>query len=397
MFQRGYPIHHESSLLPLPVRMDASPHYSGRGVTIAFIDSGFYPHPDLGTRVVAHVDATNAPVRENRLRFIRPMWYCWHGQMTSVIACGDGRTSGGLYRGIASDASLVLIKVSTEKRQIKEPDILRGLKWLIANHRRFDVRIVNISVGGDFPSSDPDHPLFRAVRTLVDEGVMVVVAGGNSPLYPLVPPNSAPEAIAIGGYDDDNSRDVNRWRLFTNSFGTAFDGSPKPDVLAPAMWIAAPILPRTSVERAARWLAPMLDLKADDHEGFEALLSRVGSDLPLTADELHDPTNDDVRLKIIDLLREHKIVDAHHQYVSGTSVAAAVASSVVAQIIEANPSLTPSSIKDILIRTAKRFPHAPIEQQGAGVIDAANAVAAAEALHPIRNRTSDEPRVSPMV
>src|SRR5215467_8840580 len=32
--------------LPTPLRMDADDRYTGRGVTIAFLDSGFYAHKD---------------------------------------------------------------------------------------------------------------------------------------------------------------------------------------------------------------------------------------------------------------------------------------------------------------------------------------------------------------
>src|SRR5512140_128232 len=34
-------------VLPTPLRMDADERFRGRGVTIAFLDSGFYAHPDL--------------------------------------------------------------------------------------------------------------------------------------------------------------------------------------------------------------------------------------------------------------------------------------------------------------------------------------------------------------
>src|SRR5262245_56542639 len=37
----------QSDLLPISLRMNADPRFTGAGVTIAFIDSGFYPHPDL--------------------------------------------------------------------------------------------------------------------------------------------------------------------------------------------------------------------------------------------------------------------------------------------------------------------------------------------------------------
>src|SRR5262245_31772160 len=122
-FQAGH-----CTLLPTPERIRAAYDYTGRGVVIAFIDSGFYPHPDLEGRILLHVDASTNRVVEQAAGF-ESSDLSWHGQMTSVIAAGDGKTSGGKYRGIAPDAKLVLVKVSTPRGHIKETDILRGLRW----------------------------------------------------------------------------------------------------------------------------------------------------------------------------------------------------------------------------------------------------------------------------
>src|SRR6266487_6586508 len=47
------------AVVPTHIRLDADPNYSGKGVTIAFLDSGFYPHPDLlepESRILAYRD-----------------------------------------------------------------------------------------------------------------------------------------------------------------------------------------------------------------------------------------------------------------------------------------------------------------------------------------------------
>jgi len=46
----------------------------------------------------------------------------------------------------------------------------------------------------------------------------------------------------------------------------------------------------------------------------------------------------------------------------------------VAQMLEANSSLTPQQIKRILIDTAERLPHYEVDRQGWGVIEARKAV-----------------------
>src|SRR5215813_13855813 len=81
-------------VIPTAVRLNANPEYTGKGVTMAFLDSGFCPHPDLITplnRVVAYEDLA----RERPSLFpTKPIesWQ-WHGTQTSVTAAGDGQLS----------------------------------------------------------------------------------------------------------------------------------------------------------------------------------------------------------------------------------------------------------------------------------------------------------------
>ncbi len=356
--------------------MGASTASTGRGVVMAFIDSGFFPHPDLGDRVLVHVDATSGRIVEGR-RFNRPRWYSWHGQMTTVIAAGDGCTSGGRYRGLACDAQLVLIKVTNNRGRIKDPDILRGMRWLIDNQQRFNVKVLNIAVGGDGPSDDPDHPLHRAIRDLTAAGITVLAAAGNSGTRRIVPPASAADAITVGGIDDRNSPDRSQWRPYHNNYGTAYDGSPKPEITAPAAWIASPILPGSSMEREARWLAQLLEIAPGDEAAVRRILRKGYADLSIPRKLALHP-DEGLYAMLQDRINAHKLIDAHHQHVDGTSVAVAIASSVVAQLLEANPRLTPQDIKTILTGTATPLPGVPTECQGAGVIDAQRAAAAAE-------------------
>jgi serine protease AprX len=365
------------SLLPTPERIGALPEYTGRGVVIAFIDAGFYPHADLRGRIRVHVDASTNHVKEQPGDRFEASDFSWHGQMTSVVAAGDGRTSGGKYRGVASEAELVLVKVSTPKGQVKETDILRGLRWVSDTCRRFNVRLVNISLGGDFESKDPNHPLHRLIRRLTSAGITIIIAAGNKPVRTLLPPASAAEAITVGGVDDGNSADIGAWKLYHHNYGTAYDGTPKPEILAPAAWIASPILPNSVVAREARWLAPLLE--RDDMLTVRETLERGYSDLGLArSTALNADTS------IYDMLQQrihaHKLIDAHHQHVDGTSVAAPIVTSVVAQMLQANPRLTPHQIRAILTATARLLPGIPVEKQGGGVLNAAGAVLAAVEL-----------------
>jgi serine protease AprX len=57
-------------------------------------------------------------------------------------------------------------------------------------------------------------------------------------------------------------------------------------------------------------------------------------------------------------------ISGHYKHVDGTSFAAPIVSSVVAQMLEANPKLSPPRVKRILIGTAIRLPEVPLERQG---------------------------------
>ena len=76
----------------------------------------------------------------------------WHGKMTTVIAAGNGLLSHGRFRGYAPARTILPIKIGRSDGRIPEEDILRGLEWLLAadRWRRHDVRVLNVSVGGDF-------------------------------------------------------------------------------------------------------------------------------------------------------------------------------------------------------------------------------------------------------
>src|SRR2546423_4876926 len=155
-------------VVPTPERLNADPNYTGKGVTIAFLDSGFYPHPDLlepESRILAYHDLAQELPSLNPDDEVKS-WQ-WHGTQTSVAAAGNGWLSDGAYRGLASDAMVVLVKVS-QKGRISEENIARGIEWVIENRKRYNVRVLNISLGGDhdvvFSRSAINHAAEEAIN-----------------------------------------------------------------------------------------------------------------------------------------------------------------------------------------------------------------------------------------
>ena len=240
--------------------MDADERYTGRGVTIAFLDSGFYAHKDLTepvNRIVAYhnIFATE----DDPASLQKPDVASWHGMMTSVVAAGNGHLSDGFYRSIAPEAKVVLVKIGKTGR-IPESNIETGLRWVFANKDKYGIRIVNISAGGDFEQPYLQNSLCHLVEEVVKAGLTVVCAVGNAglaPGHPVLPPASAPSAIAVGGLDDQNSLDRARRGMYRSSYGPTIDGLQKPEVIAPGIWVAGPILPHTPTADEAHLYAEL--------------------------------------------------------------------------------------------------------------------------------------------
>jgi serine protease AprX len=84
-----------------------------------------------------------------------------------------------------------------------------------------------------------------------------------------------------------------------------------------------------------------------------------------------------VRQALRQAWQAQKLISPHYQHVDGTSFAAPIVSSVAAQMWQANPTLSPGGLKDLLMRTARYLPEVPPDQQGHGVVDPWAGVAAA--------------------
>ena len=363
------------AVVPMHERLDADSSYTGKGVTIAFLDSGFYPHPDLlepESRILAYQDFAEEHASLSPHNLVESCQ--WHGTQTSVAAAGNGRLSDGVYRGLAWEAQVVLIKASHQGR-ITEENIARGIEWVIENRDRYNIRVLNISLGGDEDVVCSRSIIGQAAEEAISQGVVVVAAAGNSGAEGKhsIPPANSPSVITVGGYDDRNDLDPATIDLYHSNFGPCADGTVKPEVIAPAMWVAAPILPGTALYEKAEALSRIL--AAPDYELGKLVRELAAkAQLPDTLPRA-EPTR--IRALLETVLRKEKIIAAHYQHVDGTSFAAPIVTSIVAQMIEANPDLSPKTIKNILISTADRIANASVLRQGYGVVDARQAVSLA--------------------
>jgi serine protease AprX len=353
-------------VIPTALRLNADPRFTGKGVTICFIDSGFFPHPDL-------------VVTKNRIKKIIDLTEysqvgkegAWHGTMTSVVCAGDGYLSKGLYKGIASEAELVLLKVQDAHEKITTANIAKALKWVLENHAAFNIRIVNISLGGDENVSYKESEVDDLAEQLIGKGIVVVAAVGNDLNSSVRPPANSLNVIAVGGIDDDNVVESTVSRLYHSSFGRTVDDFSKPELTAHAMWIAAPILPETGAQKEAQAL---YFLAGTVNEYLRDQLRNFSSVVKLDKSVNDLPDDASIRTEIIKRIRMCKYISPHYMHVDGTSFAAPIVSSVIAQLLEINPELTPVEIRSFLFSTAKRINDLPAERQGFGLIQPRKAI-----------------------
>ena len=360
---------------PIAERTGADPRFTGRGVVAAFLDSGFYLHPDLTTpfsRIHAYENLVGGPSGVDALA--QGDASSWHGMMSSVVAAGNGALSGGRYKSLAPDMALVLAKIGTLSR-VHHDDIARGIEWVLLHRARYDIRILNISAGGDYEASYLDDILSRFAEAAIRAGIVVVAAVGNHGERPgyVVPPASVPAVITVGGLDDGGDPRLGRLAGYHSSYGPTIDGLQKPEVITLADWLPAPILPGTPTAEQATLLTTLE--RTPDEKLAEVIAANHGVLPPL--DECRNSPAYLIRHFVASALRDGNVIDEHYKMVDGTSFAAPIVTSVVAQMLEANPALKPQEVKRILIQTALRLPNLEVVRQGWGVVQPAAAVARA--------------------
>lgn len=169
---------------------------TGKGITVAVLDTGIYPHRDLKKNSILSLDFINAKPKYDDNS---------HGTHVCGIIAGNGEMSRGLYKGIAPEASLISLKVLGRNGTGSAENIIKGIHWIIENHRKYNIKVVNISIGMESEScSDEDSELVKMVDAMWDEGITVLAsAGNNGPTYhSITTPGISRKIITVGTYDN---------------------------------------------------------------------------------------------------------------------------------------------------------------------------------------------------
>ena len=339
----GYDDNHENFHYNSVVGVDAL-HLNGitgRGVTVAVIDSGLWEDPALVNdtkgrrRVLASYDAISNTVDAGVFDA------SGHGtHMTSVIAHSGAVTRAGkptgTFKGVAPDVGLVSVKAFDVEGQGDFLDIVRAIQWVVDNREAYDIKVLNLS----FAARPRWHywldPINQALMRAWASGITVVAAAGNEGPEPMTigSPGNLPFIITVGAVtdswtpadkDDDYIPDF-------SSRGPTPSGHIKPDIVAPGGHITGLTRPGSSLTR--------------DHPEY--------------------------------LLGTGELV------MTGSSQATALVSGVAALLLQLEPDLSPDDLKCKLVTSAEPainrdglLAYSPL-QQGHGYVSATRAVTLGE-------------------
>lgn len=265
-----------------------------------------------------------------------------HGTHCAGIVGGLGVRSGGTYAGVAPGAKIIGAGLGAGLFVING---LAAWEWGLANQYRYNIRVITNSYGGagDF---DPSDPIMIASKMAYDRNITVLFAGGNDGTAKgtLSSYAKAPWVIGVaagtkeGTLADFSSRGIPRSERLA-------DNNPLNDNDAPT--ITAPGTGRAFESNASR---------------FTSAIASVRSTLNITANGLTADTELPVAMI------------PFYTQISGTSMATPFVAGTVALMLDADPTLNPDEIKQIITETASRMPGYEDYEVGAGYLNAYAAV-----------------------
>lgn len=273
----------------------------GENIGVAVVDTGICLHKDFTegkNRIRGFYDLIHGrtePYDDNG-----------HGSHVSGIIGGNGFLCNGKYIGVAPKCNLIGVKVLDQKGDGNISDVLAGLQWIIDNKEKYNIRIVNISVGTTTKDNiDENSLLVKGVNAVWDAGIVVVVAAGNNGPGPMSisTPGISRKVITVGSSDD---------RITVELFGsktTDYSGRgptasciKKPDIVAPG----SNIISCGTMKNYQRYHYNMINNpKADNYNIMYSIKSGTSMATPVVSGAIAlllsaNPrmTNRDVKLKL---------------------------------------------------------------------------------------------------
>ncbi|PYS98298.1 MAG: hypothetical protein DMF63_16730 [Acidobacteria bacterium] len=305
---------------------------TGRNVTVAVLDTGINGlHGDLSGKLVQNVrlnDLQSVPAGftyPNPVENLPTTDVSGHGTFVGGVIAASGASSNGKFGGTAPGAKLL----GLSSGDLNLMYVLAGFDYLLQKASAYNVRVVNCSFSAN-TVYDENDPVNVATKMLTDRGINVVFSAGNSgPGNGTMNPYAvAPWVVGVGATDDRSSL------ASYSSRGNFGNDLQHPTLVAPGTNVVSLRAPGTVT-------------------GTTGL---GGADAQ--------------RLALTEL--------PYYTTATGTSFSAPQVAGAIALMLEANPSLSPAEVKDILSRTATPLPKYFFHEAGAGMLNTYAAVLEAE-------------------
>lgn len=313
---------------------------TGKGITVAVIDTGIYPHNDLTTptqRITGWKDLVNGNAK--------PYDDNGHGTHVGGLIAGNGSDSTHLgYNAsmvrIASGATLVGVKVLDQNGAGSVSTVIAGIDWCVANQTRLGIRVLNLSVGHPIGESYTTDPMCQACERAWAAGITVVCAAGNYgrsiPADPggptqfgsITSPGNDPYVITVGAMNTCGTltRSDDKICTYSSRGPSSIDLVMKPDLVAPGNVAISLAAPGSTLYIHAS--ASLIDPSAYGGSGLSTYLT-----------------------------------------LSGTSMAAPIVAGGIALMLQADSTLTPDTIKARLMLSASKTDAMDYLSYGAGYIN----------------------------
>jgi serine protease AprX len=301
------------------------PGVTGQGIGIAVVDSGINTsHAALYRKVVASVSLVTGDTSTGD--------GFGHGTHVAGIIAGVPTSVTPSYTGgIAPGANLINVRVLGNDGSGYTSDVIAGINWVIANKDKYNIRVMNLSLGHAVTESCTTDPLCQAVGRAYAAGIVVVAAAGNAGrsadgrtvLGSILSPGNSPLAITVGALNTmgTTARGDDTITTYSSRGPTEYDFTVKPDVAAPGNRIIALEARNSYLENAY----PAIHVAGTGNNAY--------------------------------------------MWLSGTSMATPMVSGGVALLLQGTPGLSPAQVKVALQLGATYMPDAGLIGAGAGSVN----------------------------
>lgn len=265
---------------------------------MAVLDSGVSRHPDLDGKVMGFHDF----VGNRRFQYDDN----GHGTHICGIICGSGTASRGVYEGIAPGSMLAVGKVLDKNGDGTVEAMLEGLAWVLSSKEKYDIRILNVSVGiGMLDSAEKESAMRQEIEKLWNAGITVVCAAGNKGpgASSISAVGGSNKVLTVGCHDGEfHKHDPAGCERYSGR-GGVFAAVRKPDLVAPGTNIVScnaacrkergkyreAYIAKSGTSMATPIVsgAAALALQKFPHMSNEELKQKI----TITATDLHEPWN----------------------------------------------------------------------------------------------------------